>query len=135
MAFRALSAEMRSAAIIAAKVTSFKAYVLAFARMGAVALVAVPTVHTKFEQSNPQACEYAGRGEQTMSKKDSIALADMILAHNAAFGQDQMENRFNAMHLIALAEWCREQNPRFLRERWLDYIAGKCGKNGGKNAA
>jgi len=63
-----------------------------------------------------------------MSKKDFIALADMIRTHNREF----LENyRFNEMHLIALAEWCREQNPRFMRERWLDYIAGKCGKNGG----
>jgi hypothetical protein len=31
-----------------------------------------------------------------------------------------------------LADFCRTQNPRFDRERWLDYIAGKCGPNGGK---
>ena len=58
-------------------------------------------------------------------------------------------------HFIALADWIREarqirlidytdevvrslalflvtQNPRFNRERWLDYVNGKCGPNGGK---
>ena len=58
-------------------------------------------------------------------------------------------------HVIALADWIREarsiglidysdevvrslalflgrQNPRFKRERWLDYVNGKCGPNGGK---
>jgi hypothetical protein len=32
----------------------------------------------------------------------------------------------------ALADFCKAQNPNFNRDRWLDYIAGKCGKNGGK---
>ena len=58
-------------------------------------------------------------------------------------------------HFIALADWIREarqiglidytddvvrslalflgrQNPRFNRERWLDYVNGKCGPNGGR---
>ena len=58
-------------------------------------------------------------------------------------------------HFIALADWIREarqiglidytddvvrslalflgrQNPRFHRERWLDYVDGKCGPNGRK---
>lgn len=66
-----------------------------------------------------------------MSKKDFIALADMIRYHNANVFDPNGTMKFNERHLIALAEWCREQNPRFLRERWLDYIAGKCGPNGG----
>ena len=32
----------------------------------------------------------------------------------------------------ALASFCQQSNPRFLRQRWLDYIAGQCGPNGGK---
>ena len=31
-----------------------------------------------------------------------------------------------------LANFCHEMNPRFARRRWLDYISGKCGPNGGK---
>ncbi len=71
-----------------------------------------------------------------MSKKDFIALADDIREHEyharimnqhyTAFTQDQIE---------FLAQFCTNQNPRFMRDRWLDYIAGKCGKNGGKVAA
>lgn len=68
----------------------------------------------------------------SMSKKDFIALAEMIRAHNAAVDDEQAENRFNGMHLVALAEFCREQNPRFMRDRWLGYIAGTNGKNGGE---
>jgi hypothetical protein len=65
-----------------------------------------------------------------MSKKNFIALADMIRFHNRthATGDSAV---FNESHLIALAEFCREQNCRFKRERWLDYINGKCGPNGG----
>jgi hypothetical protein len=33
--------------------------------------------------------------------------------------------------MITLAEFCRDQNGRFNRERWLGYIAGTNGKNGG----
>jgi hypothetical protein len=32
----------------------------------------------------------------------------------------------------ALADFCASQNSRFDRERWLGYIAGECGPNGGK---
>lgn len=67
-----------------------------------------------------------------MSKKDFIKLADAIRYHNAnVFSANGTSNQFNRVHLIALAEWCREQNPRFMRERWLAYIAGECGPNGG----
>ncbi len=67
-----------------------------------------------------------------MSKKHFIALADMIREHNriakrtgdiAVFTQDQLD---------ALAMFCRQQNGEFKRDRWLDYIAGECGKNGGR---
>lgn len=62
-----------------------------------------------------------------MSKKDFIALADAIRTHNEhnalPFGQEQLET---------LATFCAQQNPNFKRDRWLDYIAGKCGPNGGK---
>lgn len=64
-----------------------------------------------------------------MSKRHFIALADLIRAGYYSgnpfmfFSQDQIN---------ALANFCQSTNPRFKRERWLDYIAGKCGPNGGK---
>lgn len=61
-----------------------------------------------------------------MTKKHFIGLADAIRQHNA-YGED----KFTDAHLRALAEFCRSQNTRFMGGRWLDYIAGKCGKNGG----
>lgn len=36
-------------------------------------------------------------------------------------------------HMVtAMADFCQSQNPRFNRERWLAYINGSCGPNGGK---
>lgn len=75
------------------------------------------------------------KDQTTMSKKDFIALADVIIrsapADRSAYGI------FNRSAILALADFCASQNPMFKRDRWLDYIAGKCGKNGGaiKNAA
>lgn len=33
---------------------------------------------------------------------------------------------------LDLADFCKSQNYRFDRGRWLAYIAGECGPNGGK---
>ena len=41
------------------------------------------------------------------------------------------ETAFNEEQIALLATFCASQNPRFNRERWLDYIAGKCGPSGG----
>ena len=38
---------------------------------------------------------------------------------------------FTELQIAALAEFCREQNSDFKRDRWLQYIDGKCGQNGG----
>ncbi len=63
-----------------------------------------------------------------MSKKDFIALADAIRQHNRfEHGLDV----FNEKHISVLADFCQSQNPRFMRERWLGYIDGENGKNGG----
>lgn len=65
-----------------------------------------------------------------MTKKDFIALADMI--RNANAHQDDASPRvFEPEAISALADFCQAQNPNFKRERWLSYIAGECGKNGG----
>jgi len=58
-----------------------------------------------------------------MTKKNFIALADFIKEY-AAYGNLTVDQ---------LADFCQAQNPRFNRERWLGYIAGTNGKNGGKS--
>jgi len=67
----------------------------------------------------------------SMSKKDFIALADAIRSNNSCAAQTSLYKPFTPTQLSVLAVFCGEQNRRFNRERWLDYIAGKCGPNGG----
>ena len=60
-----------------------------------------------------------------MSKKHFIKLADAIREenmHGHAFSEAQIE---------CLAEFCRQQNYNFKRDRWIAYINGECGSNGG----
>ena len=65
-----------------------------------------------------------------MSKKHFIRLADAIIksapADRSAYGA------FSRSAILALADFCQEQNANFNRDRWLSYIAGQCGPNGGK---
>jgi hypothetical protein len=68
-----------------------------------------------------------------MSKKDFIALADAIREHNAVlerYGKGKF-TPFSPDQINTLADFCRSQNARFMRERWLGYISGENGKNGG----
>jgi len=64
-----------------------------------------------------------------MTKKNFVALADRIKMFNRfetePFTQKQIEE---------LASFCASQSSGegFKKERWLQYIAGQCGKNGGK---
>ncbi len=75
-----------------------------------------------------------------MTKKHVIALADAIITHDnfvshpyrTGMGEDADIILFDRHHLATLADFCKRQNPNFNQERWLDYIAGKCGSNGGK---
>lgn len=68
-----------------------------------------------------------------MSKKDFIGLADEIKEMFnpppgfVTFTKIQREEVINSM-----ADFCQHQNPRFNRYRWIDYIEGKCGPNGGR---
>lgn len=62
-----------------------------------------------------------------MTKKHFIALADMIKASFNFGGVLYTEDQINQ-----LADFCASTNPRFNRERWIAYINGECGKNGGK---
>ncbi len=62
----------------------------------------------------------------SMSKKDFIALAEVIKNY-------RVDDAGNAIvPLDELADFCAASNPNFKRDRWLGYIAGTNGKNGGK---
>lgn len=66
-----------------------------------------------------------------MSKRDFVALADAIKEHNRIEQGIAGLHGFSMRELDCLARFCAWSNPNFLRDRWLDYIAGKCGPNGG----
>lgn len=76
-----------------------------------------------------------------MTKKHFIELADKLKAMKPvrepsdspyARGFNHGESRNWCFTVEQLADFCQAQNPRFNRERWLQYINGECGKNGGK---
>ena len=64
-----------------------------------------------------------------MTKQHFIALADSLRSHNA---KGDHVNPFREDQIEALADFCAAQNPAFNRNRWLAYVAGDCGPNGGK---
>jgi hypothetical protein len=72
-----------------------------------------------------------------MSKKDFIALADVMRGQKPAASNGT--ERAEALHyqwrktVDGLACFCaRQSGPAgFKRQRWLDYINGECGSNGG----
>lgn len=68
-----------------------------------------------------------------MSKKDFIALADAIKSHNQHVAhcnnaQCHCEN-FSLSQMDVLATFCKSQNSNFMKDRWMDYIAGECAEN------
>ena len=64
-----------------------------------------------------------------MTKKHFIALAEKI----QRFTNDKTLAPLNESDWVRmLADFCEEQNSNFNRDRWMNYIAGKCGSNGGK---
>jgi len=73
----------------------------------------------------------------SMSKKDFIALANAIREHNvdldrnSSLGDGHTTKAFNESQINTLADFCQTQNPEFKRGRWLGYIAGENGQNGG----
>jgi hypothetical protein len=82
-----------------------------------------------------------------MSKKDFVELADylrkpgMIPAvvdrvleqhDNGKIERAQLTNVLVAELANELADFCKAQNGNFDRERWLGYISGSNGVNGGK---
>lgn len=64
-----------------------------------------------------------------MNKKHFIALANAIRDMHT---HDDGESLELAEVIRVIGDCCQSQNPRFNRQRWEDYIAGKCGSNGGK---
>jgi hypothetical protein len=62
-----------------------------------------------------------------MTKRDFIRLAEYIRDNN----NNPLCQAFTPAQIEHLADFCREQNSNFKRQRWLDYIAGECGPNGG----
>jgi hypothetical protein len=63
-----------------------------------------------------------------VTKKQFIALADLIRHHHTKAGFPC----FGGLEVELLAQFCATQNPQFKRDRWLGYIAGTNGQNGGK---
>lgn len=63
-----------------------------------------------------------------MTKKNLIALADAIREHN----NTKKSTRFFNEQLESIADALAAMNPQFKRERWLGYIAGTNGSNGGQ---
>lgn len=59
-----------------------------------------------------------------MTKKHFIALAD-ALRNNGV-------NEFEPQVIEILADFCQSRNPRLNCARWITYIHGECGPNGGK---
>jgi len=65
------------------------------------------------------------RHTSTMTKRDFIAMADYLRdcqPYCQPFTPEQIEH---------LANFCHSRNAAFKCERWLAYIAGTCGPNGG----
>lgn len=74
-----------------------------------------------------------------MSKKHFIALADAIKTFRKVTpgrqGLTESEARAYDLAVLemtdAIAGFCMWANGRFMRDRWIGYIQGECGPNGG----
>jgi hypothetical protein len=66
-----------------------------------------------------------------VSKKHFIALAECMKEARPIMHEDTDKFRQWYNDVLALARFCQEQNPRFNRERWIGYIKGENGPNGG----
>lgn len=83
-----------------------------------------------------------------MSKKHFIELADTVRGisqqltainrENAGGSYDVPDQSADAltdqmmdMIMRRLSDFCSDQNPRFDHHRWIGYIKGECGPNGG----
>lgn len=66
-----------------------------------------------------------------MSKKDFIALADVIIKANTERIRPDQSQYFSQQQIGMLADFCYSQNRNFERDRWLGYIDGTNGPGGG----
>jgi hypothetical protein len=75
-----------------------------------------------------------------MTKKHFIALADALRNLEPAYADGIMRDAQPdvlwqhaqwEMTVVALAQFCQAQNPAFKKDRWIAYINGECGPNGG----
>lgn len=62
----------------------------------------------------------------TLPKKELIALADTVRAMRGT------DSQLSFIQEEKLAEFCASRNPRFSKQRWLDYVHGEAGPNGGR---
>lgn len=70
----------------------------------------------------------------SMSKKDFIALADALKESQPLFPTDLQRKQWE-QDCWTIADVCQASNPHFKRDRWLNYIADKCGPSGGSKKA
>ena len=66
-----------------------------------------------------------------MSKKHFIALADALREQKPAPHWDANKHVQWNQDVKAIADVCAASNPQFNRARWMDYVNGLCGPNGG----
>jgi hypothetical protein len=74
----------------------------------------------------------AEENTMSMSKRDFVALGDAV---RGLVTSDDGSSVEMAAVVETLADFCQSTNPRFKRDRWLSYIAGECGPNGGRLAS
>lgn len=67
-----------------------------------------------------------------MSKKHFIALANALIASKPADHWDANKKAQWELDVRYIANVLAQSNPRFKRERWMDYVNGLCGPNGGQ---
>lgn len=67
-----------------------------------------------------------------MTKQHFIGLADAIREHNR-LAELNGSPKFESGHLDTLADFCKGHNSNFMRGRWMDYVHGLCGPNGGNS--
>ena len=61
----------------------------------------------------------------------SVELADHMESELAGGRLADLADQQRSDLLDVIADFCANQNPHFNRARWLGYIAGTCGPNGG----
>ena len=69
-----------------------------------------------------------------MTKKHFIALADALRGTQPTIHPEGAGYRYQwqwEQDVQAVADFCQAQSSRFNRGRWLDYVNGLCGQDGG----